>query len=721
MFYDYEKKFKFKTSISTKGFPNKPQGKEVSQIEFTEHSVSVPELLNYIKEGRPFCNVFKHTEDTFSISQKSETNFVGSYLIFLDIDNSNIPLMKYVNSLSIKPTFSFSSFRNHIHECNYVFKFKLFYVFDTEIKDPDYFRHLYNSIVEKNNLTIEDNCGRSPSQFSNGTIPSCDSDITNIIYSFTDFPEYKPTEKTPHEKKEGKSKINITVVDTNFIESLRNKTPYFEIVKQYKNRYNYFDHTELEFNTEGYALVPENYLTIYRKWYVGTFQKNNGEYSKFCAIHRSIDGEMRRKKLFLAALIMRKIKPNISFENLLFNLVCEVDRYYNNSDRQLNPDTLISIAQTVVSKDISEIVIKSNGKRKPPKFVIDKTYCSLNGKKPKEYKQEVGKKLSYNEIYNLYDCNISPKENLVILKEFGIKVSIRKLYEFCKEKKINTNPKHQNIKNIYDINLPFKTNFEIINKAGFKVSVRTLRSILKEFNITSNNRRVQDFAITTIREKSNTINIVVPANNCTHKKTLQQIAKKELNIKKDMITDEVIGNVYDCSASLVDNWKYIRKELEMKGATKRRLYDFCTRHQIDVNPNIQIPTSESLSHNEILDKHVKLEFDKQIAEMQLKYNNMNTPTEPPKIYTDVIKIDNPETTEVYDDDDIQISHQIIKGYHKKLLDLKEANLEYNVIMTLINSYMYYIAENAKCLPQEEAIQTLNVCGNISQKIEARFN
>ena len=45
-------------------------------------------------------------------------------------------------------------------------------------------------------------------------------------------------------------------------------------------------------------------------------------------------------------------------------------------------------------------------------------------------------KIDYNEVASLYDCSISDKENIEVMKEFGIEISIRSLKNWRKKNNI---------------------------------------------------------------------------------------------------------------------------------------------------------------------------------------------------------------------------------------------------------------------------------------------
>ena len=159
----------------------------------------------------------------------------------------------------------------------------------------------------------------------------------------------------------------------------------------------------------GYALIPDDYQEIYRSWYIGFFEKENGDKVKFTAVSKVKDGQRRRKKLYVAALIMKMILPSITFEHLLFNLINERYYYYSNVDGVLTNEVLSAIARRVVNTPIEEIHLNSRHKKK---FVVDKSYCAEYNIKPNAMKNVVRKMLNDAEIGEVYDCSLSLKETI---------------------------------------------------------------------------------------------------------------------------------------------------------------------------------------------------------------------------------------------------------------------------------------------------------------------
>ena len=94
-------------------------------------------------------------------------------------------------------------------------------------------------------------------------------------------------------------------------------------------------------------------------------------------IRKRRDGDKRRYYMYLSALIRKQIKPDITFEHLLFNLVCERQNFYDNSDHVLTNQFLMEKALMVINTPIEKISLGSYKKR--PKYKVDREFCRKNG------------------------------------------------------------------------------------------------------------------------------------------------------------------------------------------------------------------------------------------------------------------------------------------------------------------------------------------------------
>ena len=434
-----------KLSLSLEHYATK-ESIDIKKLCFKRSSISIEDFVKHIKKGFCFCHWFTTKADTFKIYEKKNDNFDRANVVFVDVDDFNMEMKQFVCGLSKKPTIYYTTPSNLCTSKGNKYRFRLCYVFNEDIPNAETLASTYKGIIKeirKDYPTYpdQDSCGARPAQYMNGNgTPRCEVYSTDKVYTLSDFGA-SLVESAHHENRSVKESANSNeyvypIKDKDFINDLF-EIPPSDLIIKYRERYCYFDHSELTYNN-GYALIPENYQEIYRSWYQDVVTSNSGDIRKVSVVKIKRDGDNRRKCLFVSALIRRKILPNITFEHLLYNLVAERQWYYDNSDNTLNNQELMRIANNSLNMEYEKINIKT--KRKPSKFKVDKLYCSERGIKPKSMVGIVRRKLKDEEIGNLYDCSLSVKDNLAMLKANGIKIGLSRLYEFCDRNNIPRRP-----------------------------------------------------------------------------------------------------------------------------------------------------------------------------------------------------------------------------------------------------------------------------------------
>lgn len=103
-------------------------------------------------------------------------------------------------------------------------------------------------------------------------------------------------------------------------------------IKKYSRSATIIMESELQYNEFGYCLLDDSYLKLFNRIHWS---------NKKPQIARFKDGEQRRKRIYIDGCIIKKIKPNICFGELLYNLVIRREYYYDNSDGVLSNGLLI--------------------------------------------------------------------------------------------------------------------------------------------------------------------------------------------------------------------------------------------------------------------------------------------------------------------------------------------------------------------------------------------
>lgn len=430
----------FQISLTTTAYKTKPVAKEVSKLRFQQKCLTVSELSDAISDGYCFCPCFNTLKPEFGMSEKCDANFDSSQWVWLDVDDGMLEMNNLVSTIHHKPTLYYTTPNNNV---NRPYKYRLGYMFNEAITSVSDYHKMYDGIMGSITASVpdfkmKDNCGRSPSQYMNGNgSGNCEIYPTDKIYNFEDFSAWVVNEIVTVNPSRGvttsRPRTDINITDNHFmrdLDAMKSK----DLILKYRNIYPFFTRTELRYQ-DGFALIPSDYQEIHRKWYRETCTKENGDEYTTTVVKKLNDGDHRRRNLFIGGLIRKLIKPDITFEHLLFNLVCEREWYCYNMDGVLTNNVLVEIAQNVTNTPLEDIHLRSRNKRR---FEVDKTYCTEHGITPKQMKSIVTRRLKDEEIGEMYDCSISVADNLKNLKAHGVKVSRARLYEFCKENNIST-------------------------------------------------------------------------------------------------------------------------------------------------------------------------------------------------------------------------------------------------------------------------------------------
>ena len=116
---------------------------------------------------------------------RSNADFLYTYFVSIDVDDSKVSLANYLEKPYMKPTFAYTTFSN---KKNGSYSYRLIYCFLEQI-DAQMYEPLYKSICSYVGLAnTKDNCGRVLSQLMNGNSqPDMEYFLSNRIYDVSDF------------------------------------------------------------------------------------------------------------------------------------------------------------------------------------------------------------------------------------------------------------------------------------------------------------------------------------------------------------------------------------------------------------------------------------------------------------------------------------------------------------------------------------------------------
>lgn len=148
-------------------------------------------------------------------------------------------------------------------------------------------------------------------------------------------------------------------------------------MNKYKSKYPIIDATPLQDNGKMIIPVSDDYTEIRRKFKIQTIEARNGMIYNIPITQKLIDGERRRKKLYLNLLLHKRISPNITMEHLMYIAMYELYFYIDNSKDVISKKEIANIAINAFKSDVTIT------DKKRVHYKINKKYCKEHGIKPK--------------------------------------------------------------------------------------------------------------------------------------------------------------------------------------------------------------------------------------------------------------------------------------------------------------------------------------------------
>ena len=425
-------------SLSVDYYMSKPKN-NIAQIRYRRLALTQNSLMVVLGTGYCVAHCFKTNNEIFTQSEKTNDNFEYTQMIGVDIDDCDTDMETFIRGLKRKPTFAYTTFSNGIKGN----RFRMIYLFNQKINSIYLYKLIYNWLTE--GLNINDNCMRSVSQQMFGTNFAAKWYKSNVWYDVPHFDESiitKQSEKSKVQKQSAisdqseKSKVQKGVssqISKSFMDDM-NCMASMDFISKYRNCYPYFTETELQYK-DGYAVIDSNYFVVKRMWYNQVYETKNGNIT-VSEIRKYKDGNKRRIRMYNTARILRNIKNDITAEHLAYILYCEREYYYDNSDNVLSNEKLLSIATEITSMPMERVIMNNDGKNR---FKVDKKYWKERGITARQAVQIIRGQIKDRTIGELYDCSLTDKQNIEMMNEYGIKVSLITLKRWRKKNCITKN------------------------------------------------------------------------------------------------------------------------------------------------------------------------------------------------------------------------------------------------------------------------------------------
>lgn len=412
--------YEFTLFVSQKNYSSKPTQDEMPKMRFVPQQLTIESALECATQGKAFCYTFQSNkaDGSLSVKDKKKENFISTSAIIYDFDDMEVSMADYINYIPYKPSFAYPTYSDGK---NGLSRFRLAYVLDAEILGEGDFNAIYHAIANANKFTPEtkEQGGwdvRSVAQMYFGTTQGVSTYISNTVYSIDDFESYMvPVTVNGTSTKKSESKNLNTyqyTIDKEFLDNLYH-SKYEDFFKSYFDSY-YDNYTQ---SLETTLTLSDNEMWFeYPDDYVAVFRKREGK-----KVIKWNIGEDRKKRLYITAQMMLHNCPELTIENLIYNLYIERKHYYNNADNKINNQVLVDTAVNAYNR---RIVLKPSNHSS---YRVNKEFWSEQGVGVHQAKGFIRREQRVQEILPYIDSNKTIKENHQILIDNGIDISVRTL------------------------------------------------------------------------------------------------------------------------------------------------------------------------------------------------------------------------------------------------------------------------------------------------------
>lgn len=421
--------YSFEVSLSIMTYDHKPnKDTEIPSMRFYKTTTDIGGFVNALADGHCYTTVFPF--ETFGFKgQKNDKNFLYSNFLSIDFDERDIDMTTFNDAVDYKPTIAYTTCSNGQEGKG--FRYRFIYCFEDRFESVKEYRSYVQAVLDANNIPTKDVDPMTfvPSMmFVGNGCGNIEVSVNNILYSKKDFLlQYNNILKYNNTSNNiilnnninplNNIILNDTFSDKQFEEDFR-KMEIKDIVTKYESIYPNIEHTPLP-KTDAdipYILFPSDYIEIMRDC-----RKNEDGIAK-----KLKDGHGRRKRLFDNGILRRMINPKITFDNIVYNLLYELHYYISNKDADnvIGKNEVFNIAIDVMKADLSKYNYKGVNDKE---WIVNDEYCKKYDLSPNQVKNIARKAINHLKIHELYDKDLTDKENVEMMKGKGFEVSLSTL------------------------------------------------------------------------------------------------------------------------------------------------------------------------------------------------------------------------------------------------------------------------------------------------------
>lgn len=334
--------FTFTQCISEQHFTSKPSKEALNNITFRPCVVTINRLLDYACHGgifSPFCRS-NSADGSFHIKLKDQQHFASSSTVFYDFDGMETPMQEFIQELPYKPSFGYTSYSNGMEGCGY--RFRLGYVFNHPIVGNKNYRELYCAIRNANNFPVKTNKSGGLDELREeqcyfGTNTKAETYNAGYYYSVSEFEEFRPVMDAHALGQRAVQNVSASVeINPEFLKDFRTLTT-ADFSAKYSKQFGWNYYTS---SSTPLIMDESGMFFTFPDYYVAVRHRREGK-----RILKWDKDQDRRNKIFWTAQIMLYNNPDLTIENLLYNLRLERDRFYVDNEGKVNNEYLLYVAQ----------------------------------------------------------------------------------------------------------------------------------------------------------------------------------------------------------------------------------------------------------------------------------------------------------------------------------------------------------------------------------------
>ena len=204
------------------------------------------------------------------------------------------------------------------------------------------------------------------------------------------------------------------------------------------------------------------------------------------------DGQHRKRTLFHRGWLRRLIKPTITPDELLYNLLFDREHFFDNSDQELSVYRLQEIVRDCFEYEADSyitqyenIYLDTIDRCRKKQVIIHRTCKGLIRA------NSLCKELRWKFLDEAYNKSLSVTENLQILNDSDFIICRATLYNYCVNRGIVTRKKSENMffrfKELHQDYMSCRNEQQYLAENGLKLSLGTIQAYRKRLRTDSPN------------------------------------------------------------------------------------------------------------------------------------------------------------------------------------------------------------------------------------------